>query len=336
MKSKIYLIFLTCITGFSLLTSCGGNKKKDNDKDSTINKPILNVPAFNEDSAYAFVEQQVKFGPRVPNTPAQTKCAEYFVSKLKGYLTNVIVQETKVKAFNGTMLTCKNIIASYKPEINNRIFLSAHWDSRPFADNDPDPKNHNTPIDGANDGASGVGILIEIARQISLSNPKIGVDIILFDVEDYGQPEFSIGPKINDTWCLGSQYWAKNPHKPKYYAKYGILLDMVGGRNATFPKEGLSVEYAPDVVRNVWNTAFRAGYSNYFIEGNMDQTITDDHQYINEIIKIPTIDIIHLNQNGSHSFPSEWHTIKDNMDVIDRATLKAVGQTLMTVIYEEQ
>jgi glutaminyl-peptide cyclotransferase len=336
MKTKIYLLLLAGFAGFALFTSCGGNKKKNNITDTTSNKPSVNIPVFNEDTAYTFVEQQVKFGPRVPNTPAQNKCAEYFVSKLKTYLKNVIVQETKVKAFNGKMLNCKNIIASFKPEINNRIFLSAHWDSRPFADNDPDPKNYNTPIDGANDGASGAGILLEIARQISLNNPKIGVDIILFDAEDYGQPEFSKEPKVENSWCLGSQYWAKNPHKPKYYAKYGILLDMVGGRNATFPKEGNSLEYAPDVVRIVWNAAFKAGYSNYFVEGNMGQQIIDDHLYVNQIIKIPTIDIIHLNQSGDHSFPSEWHTLNDNIKVIDRNTLKAVGQTLMTVIYEEQ
>ncbi len=335
MKIKIYLLLLACIIGITFFTGCGENKKKPT-TDTTTTKPSVNVPVFNEDSAYAFVEQQVKFGPRVPNTPAQTKCEAYFVSKLKGYLSNVIVQETKVKAYNGKMLTCKNIIASYKPELNNRIFLSAHWDSRPYADNDPDTKNYNTPIDGANDGASGAGVLLEIARQISLKNPKIGIDIILFDCEDYGQPEFSTEPKIDHTWCLGSQYWAKNPHKVNYYAKYGILLDMVGGRNATFPKEGISLQYAPDVVRNVWNTAFRVGYSNYFIEGNMGQQITDDHLYINQIIGIPTIDIIHLNQDGTHSFPTEWHTLKDNMDAIDRTTLKAVGQTLMTVIYEEQ
>jgi len=335
MKTKIYLLLIAALAAYTLFTSCGGNNKKPT-TDTTINKPIVNIPVFNEDSAYTFVEQQVKFGPRVPNTPAQTKCADYLVSKLKTFLPNVIVQETKVKAYNGKMLTCKNIIASFKPELNNRIFLSSHWDSRPYADNDPDPKNHNTPIDGANDGASGVGILIEIARQINLNNPKIGIDIILFDVEDYGQPEFFIGPRNEDSWCLGSQYWAKNPHKTNYYAKYGILLDMVGATNATFPKEGFSLDYAPDVVRNVWNAAFKAGYANYFVDGNMGQRITDDHLYVNQIIKIPTIDIIHLNQSGDHSFPIEWHTLKDNINVIDRNTLKAVGQTLMTVIYEEQ
>ena len=295
MKSKIYVLFLACFTGCTLITSCGGSKKKNNIIDTITNKPSVNVPVFNEDSAYSYVEKQVKFGPRVPNTPAQTKCAEYLAGKLKSFLGNVIVQETKVKAYNGKMLTCKNIIASYKPEINDRIFLSSHWDSRPYADNDPDPKNFNTPIDGANDGASGVGVLIEIARQIKLNNPPIGLDIILFDAEDYGQPEFSKEPKDETTWCLGSQYWAKNPHKLKYYAKYGILLDMVGGRNATFPKEEYSLIYAPDVVRNVWNDAFKAGYSNYFIDDSPGQQIIDDHLYINKIIGIPTIDIIHLN-----------------------------------------
>jgi hypothetical protein len=335
MKTKIFFFFLLCAAGLAFLTSCGGDKKK-NDKDTTTIKPIVNVPSFNEDSAYSFVEKQVKFGPRVPNTEIQKKCADFLAAKLKSYLGNVIIQETKVKAYNGTMLRCMNIISSYKPEVNNRIFLCAHWDTRPYADEDPDPKNFNTPIDGANDGGSGVGVLLEIARQISLKNPKIGVDIILFDCEDYGQPENSKEPKVEDSWCLGSQYWAKNPHKPKYYAKYGILLDMVGARNAVFQKEGFSTSFAPDVVSRVWNAAFRAGYSNYFLNQTGGSTIVDDHYYINKIIGIPTIDIIHLNAGYGSSFPKEWHTVKDNMDVIDRSTLKAVGQTLMTVLYEEE
>ena len=334
MKTENVLILLACFFGFAVFTGFGGNKSEPGATDATPNKPMINIPVFDEDSAYAFVKQQVGFGPRVPGTPAHTRCAAYFTDTFKSYLFNVTVQETSVTAYNGKLLDCKNIIASHKPEMIDRIFLAAHWDSRPFADEDADPKNVHQPIDGANDGASGAGVLLEIARQISLNKPEIGIDIILFDCEDFGQPEKNAGPRVKDSWCLGSQYWAKHPHKPDYHAKYGILLDMVGATNAVFIKEGFSQRYAPDVVRKVWNAAFSAGYSKYFIHETQGTAIVDDHFYINRITGIPTIDIIHLNEGTGNSFFRQWHTVKDNMDVIDRKTLKAVGQTLMTVIYE--
>ena len=330
---KKNLLILSLIIISCILFSCGGgDKTKKESTDSLVTN--INIPNFNADSAYSYIEKQLSFGPRVPNTDAHTKCAEYLVEKFKTYTKDVIVQETKVKAFDGTLLNCKNIIASYNPETNNRIFISAHWDSRPFADNDSDIKNHNTPIDGANDGASGVGVIIELARLLSINNPSIGVDFILFDVEDYGQPEKSNFAKQADTWCLGSQYWAKNPHKAGYYAKYGILLDMVGVEGATFTMEGTSMNYAPNIMKNVWNTAVNAGYSDYFLFSKTNP-ITDDHLYINEIAKIPTIDIIHHDSSTPSGFYKNWHTLKDDLSGINKNTLKAVGQTLLNVIYQD-
>ena len=244
-----------------------------------------------------------------------------------------MVQEGKVRLFNNEIITAKNIIASYKPEYANRIVLAAHWDSRPFADHDPDKNNHNKPIDGANDGASGVGVLLEIARLSKIMPPEIGFDIILFDVEDYGTPQDMQTDK-EETWCLGSQYWSKNPHKKNYFARYGILLDMVGAKDAKFPKEYFSKQYASDIVRKVWNKAAQLGYSNYFIDKD-GPAITDDHIYMNRIAQIPTIDIVHLESGGDNVFFEHWHTLKDNMDNIDRNTLKAVGQTVTEVLYNE-
>lgn len=318
-----------------LLFSCGNGTKNGDNNDSTKVSRTINVPDFNADSAYSYVEKQVSFGPRVPNTEAHRNCADYLVSMLQKFCDTVYIQEAKAKAFDGTILNLKNIIGSFKAGINNRIFIAAHWDSRPFADYDPDEKNHKTPIDGANDGASGVGVIIEMARLLHNTPPPIGIDFIFFDGEDYGQPEKSDFAKQEDTWCLGSQYWAKNPHEKKYYAKYGILLDMVGAENATFTKEGISMYYAPDIVKKVWNAGIGEGYSEYFILTETGE-LTDDHLYINMIAKIPTIDIIHRDSNTPTGFYKYWHTTKDNMDGINKNTLKAVGQTLMRVVFEEE
>jgi Zn-dependent M28 family amino/carboxypeptidase len=180
-----------------------------------------------------------------------------------------------------------------------------------------------------------VGILLEVARQLSLAAPPVGVDIILFDAEDYGPPEDLKRPNSEDFWGQGAQYWAKSPHKPDYSARYGILLDMVGAKNATFLMEGISMDYASDIVKNVWTTAGRIGYSSSFIN-ERGGYITDDHVPINRIRNIPTIDIIHLDRDSETGFYPYWHTTGDTFDKIDKNTLKVVGQTLLTVIYEEK
>lgn len=329
------LFSILAVIALSTFVSCGGKKTNNNETDSTKVVSNVNVPFFNSDSAYNFIKAQVDFGSRVPNSDAHKKCADYLITKLKSFTKDVLVQETKVKSFDGKTLSIKNIIASFKPETNNRIFISSHWDSRPFADQDPDVKNHKAPILGANDGASGVGIIIELARLLSKNPPPIGVDLVLFDAEDYGQPENSGFPEMEDSWCLGSQYWAKNPHVKDYYAKFGVLLDMVGGEGATFTMEGTSMQYAPDIMKKVWDTAIRSGYSDYFLYSKTG-AITDDHLYINENAKIPTIDIIHHDSSTPSGFYKYWHTLKDDMAGINKNTINAVGQTLLTVIFQEE
>jgi Zn-dependent M28 family amino/carboxypeptidase len=326
---------ILAVIGISMVVSCGGKKNNSDGTDTTKIVTDVNVPTFNSDSAYNYIKAQVDFGSRVPNSDAHKKCADYLIAKLKSFTKDVVVQEAKVKSFDGKTLNIKNIVASFKPGNNNRIFISSHWDSRPFADQDADVKNHKTPILGANDGASGVGIIIELARLLSINPPPIGVDLVLFDAEDYGQPENSGYAEMEDSWCLGSQYWAKNPHVKDYYAKFGILLDMVGGEGATFTMEGTSMQYAPDIMKNIWDTASRIGYSDYFLYSKTG-AITDDHVYINEYAKIPTIDIIHHDSSTPSGFYKYWHTLKDDMDGINKNTLNAVGQTLLTVIFQEE
>lgn len=329
---KIRYIPFILLSAF--LWACGGAEKPKEEAVSTEEKPRVAVPAFDADSAYANIRAQVAFGPRVPNTPAHAKCAEYLTDRLRQFTPHVVVQKGQVYSYNKKTLNFKNIIASWKPESPNRILLCAHWDSRPWADHDPDPAKRRKPVDGANDGASGVGILMEVARQISLKAPESGIDIILFDAEDYGPHQEEGVESHNDHWGLGSQYWAKNPHVPGYRAKFGILLDMVGAKGATFLMEGISMEYAADIVKMVWDKANRIGYSSFFLY-ERGGPITDDHLPINQILNIPTIDIIHLDRNSETGFYPGWHTSFDNLDQIDPYTLKAVGQTVLTVIYEE-
>jgi len=294
----------------------------------------VEVPSFDEDSAYNFIANQVAFGPRVPNTKGHIACGDFLIEKLNSYCDTVIVQEAQLTAFDGNVLNSKNIIASFKPLRAKRVMLCAHWDTRPFADQDSE--NKNVAIEGANDGGSGVGVLLEIARQFSLNKPDIGVDIILFDSEDYGQPSESEFPRMEHSYCLGSQYWATHLHKDNYFAKFGILLDMVGGKNAVFTQELASTTFAPQVVKKVWNTAAKLGYGNTF-KFQKTNLIIDDHLYINNLAqgRVPTIDIIEYNPATESHFYEHWHTHEDKLENIDKTTLKAVGQTVLDVVYNE-
>lgn len=268
------------------------------------------------------------FGPRVPGTSAHAKCADYLSSKLKSYGWHVQIQNGNISTYDGKKFNLQNIIASYKPENPNRILLFSHWDSRPFADQDIVDKDK--PFDSADDGPSGVGVLLEIARQLNITQPNVGIDILFDDIEDYGK-EHDNG---ENTWGLGAQYWAKNPHKPGYVAQYGILLDMVGAKGATFPREGGSNEYASHVVKKIWDKAAHLGYSNYFVFEDA-ASITDDHVYVIQYANIPCADIINMNP-VTGQFGAHHHTHSDNMNVIDKNTLKAVGQTVLEVVWEEQ
>ena len=323
-----YLFLIFCL----LLFACSTDNKQKTNPTSAKAKLKIKTPVFNADSAYYFVEKQVGFGPRVISSKGWEECALWLEKKFKNYTKNIIIQEAPITTYDGKNHILKNIIASFSPEKNNRIALFAHWDSRHIADHDT--VNQNSPILGANDGGSGVAVLLEIARQFSNKEPNIGVDIILFDAEDYGQPENSEYPIMQDSWCLGSQYWSNNLHKPNYFARYGILLDMVGAENATFRHEEISSYFASPILTKVWRKASNLGFGNYFIFKKAKQ-ILDDHYYVNTITGIPTIDIIEYDPATENNFNKHWHTHNDNMQNINKNTLNAVGQTLLEVIYNE-
>ncbi|NEM96902.1 M28 family peptidase [Pontibacter burrus] len=340
MKNKLNLItaiFCGALALYSCDSADKGNAEQNTVATEETAEPTgVTAPEFNADSAYRFVAKQVAFGPRVPNTPEHKATGDWIIAKLKELGADVQVQEFKMRAFDGTMLDLRNIIASYNPEAKTRIMLAAHWDTRPFADKDS--HNTNKPIDGANDGGSGVAVLLEIARTINAAeqNPEVGVDLFFFDGEDYGQPDNSNLPYQDDTWCLGSQYWSRNMHKPNYKAKYGILLDMVGAQNARFAREGVSMQYARNVVNKVWKAGSQLGYSDYFQYVNAP-SITDDHLYINTWAKIPMIDIVEYNMSSTDGdyFGDYHHRHSDSMAIISPKTLKAVGQTVLHVVYNE-
>ena len=328
---------LIAIAAVMLLASCG-EKPQPTPTDGP--KKTVTVPNFNADSAYQFVAKQTEFGPRVPETDAHAACAEWLTAKLGEYADTVIVQDFRTKLFNGKGIDGQNIVGVFHPEAKKRIVLCAHWDSRPYADHDPDEANTHTPIDGANDGASGVGVLLECARLFKAQPlpEKLGIDIVLFDLEDYG-PHVDDAEKYYDDdlnyWALGSQYWAKHPHVYGYRAYYGILLDMVGGPNPNFPKEYYSQGYAATVSNKVWRKAFDLGYRSFF-SNELGTAISDDHIPMNDIAGIPTIDIIDLQPNSiNETFPDVWHTLNDNIENIDKNTLGMVGNVLNHTVYQE-
>jgi hypothetical protein len=266
---------------------------------------------------------------------AQVACRDWLSTELKRHGWEVSLQEFTANRYDGLKMKGYNIIARYNPSVTKRVLLAAHWDARSIADKDT--VRQKEPIDAANDGASGVGVLLEIARQIAASptKPNVGIDIVLFDLEDHGEPHDFTGNTSPTSWALGSQHWAANIMPAGYKPYYGILLDMVGAKGAVFPHEGSSMQYAPGIVRSIWATASDLGYSNYFLDEDAFG-ISDDHTAVNEVAKIQMIDIIDLRpMNGGYEFGSYHHTHQDNLHIIDKATLKAVGQTLLQVLYRE-
>ncbi len=353
-----------------LLSSCGLRKQTATNDNAVSAQPV--GPAFCADSAYAFCEAQCDFGPRTMNSQAHDDCGTWIMEKFKSYGMSVTPQQTLLKGYDGTMLRATNIIASYRPELTDRILICAHWDSRPWADNDPDEANHRKPVLAANDGASGVAVMLELARLLReyggagarghedtsaadtsratsasdsiLAPPHLrtpappltlGVDFICFDAEDWGTPQWDDTPSDGDTWALGAQYWAANPHVDGYTARYGILLDMVGGQGAQFYQEQQSLQYARSIVDKVWRASQVVGFGSFF-PSREGVGITDDHLPVNRVAKIPCIDIIpYYPDCPQSSFGPTWHTVNDDMAHIDRNTLQAVGQTLIQVLWSE-
>jgi hypothetical protein len=324
MKSFFLLIFSL------LFVSCSQGKvevKSNNAGTEKLENVSIVRPVFSSDSAVKFIEEQCAFGPRVPGSKAHAECAEYLYEQLNAYCDVVKRQPFEAQLYNGGKMAGVNLIAQICPDLSPRVALFAHWDCRPFCDNDIE-ENWHKPVMGANDGASGVAVLLEVARQLKLSGDSIGVDIVFLDLEDYGQPSFEKGEK-EDTWCLGSQYLSRNPYYPANYSsrpQWGILLDMVGGKSPEFGFDQVSFHFAESYLRRVWKNARNLGYSKSFVVKESG-SILDDHYYLNLHAGIPTIDIIDFNQN--RGFPDTWHTVRDTPENIDKQSLQMVGEVVL-------
>lgn len=318
---------------------------------------VLTPAAFCADSAYAYVSAQVAFGARVPGTEAHKACEQYLVEQLTRFGAEVSIQEGSLPNYAGEQQPIRNIIARFGTTSTSHVeetgvpggttMLCAHWDCRPWCDQEQDPALWQTPVLGANDGASGVGVLLEVARQLSLLDSVPSVEIVFFDAEDMGTPEFYEGPQRPNSWCLGSQLYAQEllarksvrmaspecPEAPECSEapREGILLDMVGAPDAVFPKEYFSMHFAPSLTEKVWRMGARLGFGRYF-SPEKGSAITDDHYFVNTIAGVPCIDIIHYSHQSGTGFPAYWHTTHDDMSNVSVATLHAVGTTVMTYV----
>ena len=315
-----------------LFASCNGQNKGKRPIADTI--ALSACPRFNASNAMSFIKEQCEFGPRVTGSEASRLCGDYIMERFKAFGAVVEEQTATVTIWDGSKLPARNIIAHVNPSNPDRILLCAHWDSRPWADNDEDEANWHTPILAANDGASGVAVMLEICRLLQEKPVKVGVDMICFDAEDLGTPlweEDRLGS--SDTWCLGSKFWAERAKMDNYKARFGILLDMVGGYGASFSREGISRQLAQPIVNRVWQLAGQLGFRQFF-PLNDSGFVTDDHMNVNDA-GVPCIDIIPYYKEGSSSFGPTWHTVKDTPDNIDPNVLEAVGQTITQLIYNE-
>ena len=325
---RYFKLGVLCVLGFlGLLVSC--NKQT----------AVIERPSFCADSAYAYIEKQMAFGPRVPNSASHMQCAVWLIEQLRACGAEVELQKGFMPDYRGNNQQIYNIIGHFytaETASRPRVLLGAHYDTRPWCDEEQDYQDRFYNVPGANDGASGVGVLLEVARQLGIRMQDTTacfqpVDIIFFDCEDMGTPRVYTGEEREDTWCLGSQLWATNYSNQQSAVRYkfGIVLDMVGAPDAVFPREMYSTNYAANYQQQIWRSAEQLGYGALF-SNQQSYPITDDHYYINYLAGIPTVDIIHYDMRNATGFPFWWHTRQDNMDNVSKSTLQAVGEVVLS------
>lgn len=334
MKIMVFLSALTLLAFASCQVSTAKHSEAseaapEEARQSAAAEPIEAAPV-NADSVMSLVEAQCAFGPRVPGTSPHEKCAGWLKGKLEAWCDEVHTQKATLHTFDGKQLNITNLIGVINPQATRRVLLLAHWDCRPWADNDADESKRREPVMGANDAASGTAVLLELARVIhdSPHKPTVGIDLLLADAEDWGDSNTDEHP---DSWALGTQYWTAHTHVPDYTAECGILLDMVGASGANFTQEVYSLQAAPELVQRVWNIAQQSGFGGFFRK-EMGGMVTDDHVYVNQM-GIKCIDIIDMRPGAETGFFDAWHTTHDTLDRIDPQTLAAVGQTLVNFLF---
>ncbi len=285
---------------------------------TSVNNSFCQTPKFNGQQAFQYLKKQCDFGPRNPGSEGHKKCLDYLCSTLQDFGADVKTQSFLLTFGSPAQtVSANNIIAAFNPQNKQRVLLCAHWDTRPWADMDPNPANKNTPIAGANDGASGVAVLLEIAHILHQNIPPVGIDIVLFDGEDAGQHD------KNRSYAQGSAAFAAqmNLITPPYF---GILLDMIGDKDLSVYKEAYSQQYAPTIVDQVWKRAQDLGIIEFVPETGY--AIFDDHIPLLEA-GIPCIDLIDFDYKY-------WHTVEDTPDKCSDKSLQKVGDLIVSLIYE--
>ena len=327
-----YILFAVMV---SMLVACGGRSGRNIGGPDTIT--LAPCPTFNADTCMKYIQEQCNFGPRVTGSKEADLCRQYIVEQFRRFGAVVEEQQADVTLWDGKVLPACNIIAKLNPDNTDRVIVCAHWDSRPWADNDEDEKNHHTPVLAANDGASGVAMMMEICRLLQQTPIKVGIDFICFDAEDMGTPQWAeTEESTSETWCLGSKFWAERAREEGYRARYGVLLDMVGGRGSVFPPEKVSQDYAQPIASLFVRLGNQLGYGHYFPLNREGGFLMDDHVNINRIARVPCIDVVPNFTDGPSSFGPTWHTVNDTPENIDTNVLEAVGQTLTQLIYNEE
>ncbi len=311
-----------------LVLGCGRTENRQKTESTQQQIPTMPVPAFSGSQAFEYLRQQCAFGPRNPGSRAHEQCLNFLTQQLQFCTGAVTRQNFPHTGYEHEPYTMTNVIATFNAPAAKRILIAAHWDSRPRSDRETSKALIEKPVPGANDGASGVAVLLELARIMKNNPPPIGVDLVLFDGEDFGKSGDL------DNYFLGSRYFAAS-RPPGFNPRFGILLDMIGDRALQLPKEGFSVQYAPDVVQLVWDTARELGLPAF--TDAVGPMVEDDHVPMNNA-GIRMIDIIDSELIGGNTASPErnyWHTQRDTPDRCSAQSLETVGTLLATIIYNK-
>jgi len=305
------------VLGLALLGACG--KKPDATPGAA--HPVVTTE-FDGAAALKYAAAQVAFGPRVPGSDGHRKAGDWIVAQMKQRGATVVEQTWTHTTKGGRKLPLRNILARFNPQATQRVLYLTHWDTRPGADQDPDPANQLTPIDGANDAASGVGLFVALADALQQKPSALGVDLLFVDGEDYGD----FGPPLVDV-LLGSTYFAAHLPDAGYKPLFGVLFDMIGDADLRILQEDNSAQRAPDVVQRVWSKAAEMGYGATFVSRSAG-AITDDHLPLLDA-GLKVIDVIDLDYGPGNSY---HHTLQDTMDKISARSLKIVGDVALALL----
>ena len=290
----------------ALLVACGGGGKGSGA-----------AREFDGQTAFTYVQKQMSFGVRIPNTAGHKQEGDWLLAELRARADTLIVQEIAHLTAKRDTLRLRNFFARFQPAATERVLFLAHWDTRPHADQSQNLGQQRLPVPGANDGASGVGVLLGVADALKRRAPQIGVDLLFVDGEDYGDFAADTGDVL-----IGSRYFAA--HQPAgYQPLFAVLFDMVGDKDLQIYQEGNSVAFAPEVVQRVWRAAADLGYDRYFVP-NVRHTLTDDHVALQKA-GIHAIDVVDFD------YPY-WHTTDDTIDKVSAASLQIVGDVAVALV----